>query len=185
MNKILRRLFLALFGLILGINVYLANANSVIGNKLPMPFGFGAAVVLSGSMEPALSVNDLLVIRKAGDYAVGDIVVYQDGHSLIVHRIVQDNGETVITRGDANHTEDSPIYRSNIKGVVVGHIPLLGAFVNALKTPIGILLVLLCAFLLIELSFRKEKEAGEEQIEAIKEEIRRLREEQEHQCKDK
>ncbi len=158
----------------------MANANSVIGNQLPMPFGYGAAVVLSGSMEPALSVNDLLIVREAEDYTVGDIVVYQDVHRLIVHRIVEDNGETVITRGDANHTEDSPIYRSSIKGVVIRHIPLLGAVVNALKTPIGILLVLLCALLLIEFSFRVEKEADEEQLEAIREDIRRLRAEQEH-----
>jgi len=178
MNKILRRLLLALIGLILGIGAYLANANNVIGNKLPLPFGYGAAVVLSGSMEPALSVNDLLIIHETEDYSVGDIVVYQDVNSLVVHRIVKDNGETVITQGDANQTEDPPIYRSSIKGVVIKNIPLAGAFVNAMKTPVGILVVLVCAFFLTELSFQKEKEADEEQIEAIKEEIRKLRSEQ-------
>jgi len=183
MNKILRRLFLALFGLILGINAYLANANRMMGNKLPMPFGYGAAVVLSDSMQPALSVNDLLIIHETADYTVGDIVVYQDESSLIVHRIVKDNGETVITRGDANNTDDAPIHKSSIKGIVVRRIPSLGALVNALKTPVGILLVLLCAILLIELSFHKEKETGEEQIEAIKDEIRQLKKEQEHNSK--
>jgi len=180
MNKILRRLFLTLFGLILGINVYLTNAKSVIGNNLPTPFGYGAAVVLSGSMEPALKVNDLIIVHETEDCTVGDIVVYQDAHNLIVHRIVEDNGETVITRGDANDTDDSPIYRSSIKGVVVGYIPFVGVLVNALKSPMGIAAVLFCAFLLIELSFQKEKETGEEQIETLKEEIRRLKEKQEH-----
>jgi len=183
MSKILRRLFLVLFGLILGIHVYLSSADGMPDNKLPMPFGYGAAIVLSGSMEPALNVNDLLIIHKAADYTVGDIVVYQDAHNLIVHRIVEDNGDTVVTRGDANSTEDSPIDKSSIKGVVVRCIPSLGVFANALKTPVGILLVLLCAFLLIELSFHKEKESDEEQIEAIKEEIRRLKAEQEHNSK--
>ena len=45
----------------MGINVYLWNASSLAGNAMPMPFGFGMAVVLSGSMEPVLSVNDLLL----------------------------------------------------------------------------------------------------------------------------
>ena len=53
-----RLLLLILCGLILGVNVYLANANSLVGNQLPTPFGYGAAVVLSGSMEPEFSKGD-------------------------------------------------------------------------------------------------------------------------------
>ena len=48
---VLRILVLIICGIVLGVNVYLANANSLVGNKLPMPFGYGSAVVLSGSME--------------------------------------------------------------------------------------------------------------------------------------
>ena len=39
---------LLLCGAILGLNIYSANAGKLVGNKLPMPFGYGAAVVLSG-----------------------------------------------------------------------------------------------------------------------------------------
>ena len=54
-KNLIRIIVLVVCGTVLGVNVYLANANSLIGNKLPMPFGCGAAVVLSGSMEPEMS----------------------------------------------------------------------------------------------------------------------------------
>ena len=62
---------------------------------------------------------------------------------------------------------------------MIGCIPSLGVFVNAIKTPTGTIVVLLCAFLLIELSFRKQKASDDKRIEDIKAEIRRLREEKE------
>ena len=48
-----------------------------------------------------------------------------------------------------------------------------------MKTPTGILLILIAAFLLIEASFRKQRENDDEELEAIKEEIRRLKVEKE------
>jgi len=45
-KNIIRICLLIICGLFLGINIYLANSHKVIGNELPMPFGFGAAVVL-------------------------------------------------------------------------------------------------------------------------------------------
>ncbi len=174
-----RRLALMAVGIILGVNAYLANAKGLAGNQMPMPFGTGVAVVLSGSMEPALGVNDLIIVREADGYQVGDIVVYQSGNTLVVHRVIASDGKTVITQGDANNIADAPIAAGTIKGKVIAHIPAVGLAVNALKTPVGTLLMLLAAFALTELSFRKEKDRDERELEAIKEEIRRLREEQE------
>ena len=45
-RSILRRILLIIIGLILGVYVYLANAKGIVGNKLPMPFGYGMANVL-------------------------------------------------------------------------------------------------------------------------------------------
>ncbi len=174
-----RRLGLGALGIILGINLYLANARGLTGNQMPMPFGTGVAVVLSGSMEPALSVNDVILVREADCYEVGDIVVYQSGKSLVVHRIIAKDGETVTTQGDANNIADDPIEQRAIKGKVIAHIPAVGLAVNALKTPAVILILLIATFVLTELSFRREKDKDEQELEAIKEEIRRLRKEQE------
>ena len=117
-KNIIRICLLIICGLFLGINIYLANSHKVIGNELPMPFGFGAAVVLSGSMAPQLSVNDLIIVKPDDKYIVGNIVVYQDKSSLIVHRIVDIDENIITTKGDANYSADKPIDISAIKGEV-------------------------------------------------------------------
>ena len=176
-NAIWRHILLVICGLLLGINIYLVNANNLLGNKLPMPFGYGAAVVLSGSMEPTFSKDDLILVKKTDNIDIGDVVVYQSNDSLVVHRVVSMDGDMVVTKGDANNIEDLSFDKNAIKGVVIGCVPSLGVFVNAIKTPAGTVVVLLCAFLLTELSFRKQKASDDKRIEDIKAEIRRLKEE--------
>lgn len=174
-----RRLILAFFGVVLGLNTYFANANTLLGNKLPMPFGYGAAVVLSGSMEPTFSKDDLIFVKQTDALAVGDIVVYQSEGLLVVHRVIALEGDMVLTQGDANNTADPAFEQSAVMGVVIGRIPRLGVLVNILKTPTGMIMVLLCAFLLVELSFVKQKEEDGKELDAIKEEIRKLKSEME------
>ena len=67
-NAIWRHILLVICGLLLGINIYLTNAYNLLGNKLPMPFGYGTAVVLSGSMEPTFSKDDLIIVKKKDRY---------------------------------------------------------------------------------------------------------------------
>lgn len=176
-KSILRRVVLCILGLVLGLSVYYLNAYRLGGNQLPMSFGTGFGVVLSGSMEPELEINDVIVVRKAEDYSVGDIVVYQQSHELIVHRVIEIGEENIVTKGDANPSADAPITRDAVKGKVVGHIPFLGVLVNLLKTPACTVIVIVLAVLLTELSFRKEKDMDNKELELIKEEIRKLKEE--------
>lgn len=180
-SALIRRAALAVLGILLGINVYLANARSIAGNKLPMPFGIGAAVVLSGSMEPELSVNDVIIVRESESYGINDIVAYDNGREIIVHRIIEKNGDTLTTKGDANNTSDEPISTEAVRGKVVLSIPYAGAVVKIIRSPVGIILIILTAFLLTEGSFKRKKKSDENKIEEIKSEIRRLKAEQNHQ----
>lgn len=177
LKNTLRLLLLIVCGLILGVNVYLANANSLVGNQLPMPFGYGAAVVLSGSMEPEFSEGDLIVVKETGAFKENDIVVFQDGNSLVVHRIIDLDGETVTTKGDANNTADEPIHVSSVKGKVLFWIPFAGNIVEFLKTPVGIICIIVAAIALIEIPRRTEKKKDDEEREKIIAEIERLKKE--------
>ncbi len=173
--SVLRTVLLALVAMIVGINLYLWNATRVVGNALPMPFGYGMAVVMSGSMEPELSVDDLIIVHETDDYTVGDVVVYQTGRTPIVHKIIAIEGDTVITQGTANNTADAPISMQDIKGEVVCKLSGVGKLVDALRSPVGVFVVLGIAFLLLELSYRKDRKDDLEEQERIKAEIRRLK----------
>lgn len=176
LNKpLFRRILLVIIGLVLGIQFYRWNANTLAGNTLPMPFGYGTAVVMSGSMEPALSVNDLVIIKDAKHYAPGDIVVYQSGNSLIIHRIVEIEGDVVTARGDANNAADKPFRMGLIKGKMCAVIPKVGGLAKLVKSPVGILALLSVSIVLLELSWKKEKDCSEKELDAIKNEIRALR----------
>lgn len=176
-KTLLRRVLLIVFGAALGINVYLANARSLVGNQLPMPFGYGAAMVLSGSMEPTFFTGDLIVVEKCETVAVDDIVVYQDGASLVVHRVIALKDGTVITKGDANNVADDPITLSDVKGRVLFWIPNGGDVVSVIKSPIGTLCLVAAAIALIEIPHRKEKQKDDEARQKLIDEIRQLKDE--------
>ncbi len=176
---VLRIIALCAVVLFLAYNIYLWNVQSMQGVAFPMPFGVGAAVVLSGSMEPVLSVDDLIVVIAREDYQVDDVVVYQSGSVLVVHRVVAVDGQTVTTKGDANPVADEPMDMAAVKGKVVGMISGAGALVKILKTPTANIALLAVAVVLMEASYRKEKQKGIDEMEKIKDEIRRLKDEQE------
>lgn len=163
-------------GLTLGLSLYYGVIAKLAGDALTMPFGTGAAVVLSGSMSPTLEVNDLVLVQEKEHYEVGDIVVYQSGNSLVVHRVAALEGTQIITRGDANNVSDAPVDISAVKGTVVIRIPHLGAVINILKLPAVEILLLAGACILLGSSFKKENRAAEEEnLDEMKEEIRRLK----------
>lgn len=178
----MRTVLLVLVAIIVGINFYTINASKIAGNSVPMPFGVGSAVVLSGSMEPEISVGDLLIVSKQESYEVGDVVVFQDGKLAVTHRIVSISENEVITRGDANNTDDDPITLDDIKGAVVCVIPCVGRLVNMIKTPLGTLVIIALAVFLLERSFRAEKEKDKKQLDDIKAEIEKLKREQSEKC---
>ena len=186
-KTILRTALLSIAALIVGLNVYSLNASRLAGDLVPMPLGVGATVVLSGSMEPALSAGDLLIIAKQDAYEVDDVVVFQSNRIAVVHRIMEmyeqtvegENGEEIqlmaITQGDANNTPDDPIQVGQIKGAVVFRLPLVGYLINMIKTPIGTILILAVAIFLLERSFHKEREKDQDKLEAIRREIEKLK----------
>ena len=177
-KMILRTLLIIFVSLVVGFNLYTWNAQSLMGNTLPMPFGYGAAVVLTGSMEPTIHVNDVILVAEQPTYAENEIAVYQSGSILVVHRILDITDGMVTTKGDANNAPDAPVELSSVKGKVVGVIPGVGGIVKILKTPTATAIMLVGAVLLLEASFRKEKKKGDDQLEKIKEEIRKLKDEQ-------
>jgi len=172
-----RAVLIAVISVTLGLGVYNWNAKRVFNNAMPMPFGTGVSVILSGSMEPTLHVNDLVIIREADAYEMDDIVVYQSGSSLVIHRIVGINEEEnkVTTKGDANNIEDGEIPVTAIKGKLSFSIPFIGILIRFMKSVPGVILILAAAAFLMIRSWKKEKEEDNRELDAIKAEIAKLK----------
>lgn len=110
---------------------------------------YGAYVIVSGSMEPSIHVNDAIVIKRteSTDIEVGDVVTYRSLDPsyygiMITHRIidiVNEDGEIkYVTKGDANQTRDrSLVSLDQIYGEVIMRIPKLGYLQYFLATAYG------------------------------------------------
>ena len=111
-----------------------------------------ARIVLTGSMEPAISAGDIIVTmpitRK--EPKVGDVVAYQakrfNGENVAVfsHRIIGGDLQSgFVVKGDANKSPDNQKPKApDILGVVIFVIPFLG---NIL-TPKALFLLVPCIF---------------------------------------
>ena len=102
-------------------------------------FGYRYYDVLTGSMEPAYSVGDLIFVKitDAADIKEGDAITFYPGgdeSSYLTHRCIekienyQDTGVTCFrTKGDSNDAADPfVIDESRVIGVVKTRIPMLG-----------------------------------------------------------
>lgn len=121
-----------------------SNSKVSIFNKV------GVAVVVSNSMEPILSANDLIVTKKQDSYSVGDIVVYKSNNELIIHRIVRIEEEKIVTKGDANDYEDKPINLNKVCGKLNFSIPNVGGIIIFFKSKYGIfsvIILVICMFI--------------------------------------
>ncbi len=64
-------------------------------------------VIVSGtSMSPTFEDGDLVVVRR-GDYAVGDVIAFETGRGVVIHRIVGGSGEEgFVMQGDNKEAVD-------------------------------------------------------------------------------
>lgn len=121
-------------------------------------FGYSVYRVSSGSMEPELSVGDVILSKKnnAKTLEIGDIITYNGiegsyAGKVITHRIEnieEINGALYFTtKGDANFEVDPVISESQILGEMEFKVPLIGVLYSFFITPYGLIAVLVIILL--------------------------------------
>ncbi len=125
--------------------------------------------IATGSMEPTLNVKDFIIVKESDKYSVGDIITYKEDNSYITHRIIKINGDTLVTKGDANNSEDKIISKSEVIGKVVKIIPKGGVIKEIILTP-KIIFTLLVTLVLINLCFSLTKKEDKRTIKLNKDE---------------
>lgn len=116
---------------------------------VPIPGNYEIKVVKSGSMEPAIHVGSVVVIKPAATYAVGDVITFgEDTKTQIptTHRIVRIEGTgeqmSFTTKGDANDTEDQTSTSvARVKGKMLFTVPYVGYALAFARTKLGFLLL--------------------------------------------
>lgn len=98
-------------------------------------FGYTFFSVATGSMRPTLEVQDIIIVKITDDVKVGDVITYRDNKDFVTHRVVSNNKDKFITKGDYNNTEDKPIESKQVVGKMVCKIPNLGVMGKILLTP--------------------------------------------------
>lgn len=130
----------------------------------PSIFGYSIYRVSSGSMEPELSVGDVILGKQVDNpeqIKVGDVITFsgsgQMTGELITHEVIvapmYENGNYVLqTKGIANQIPDNPITFDKVVSIMVCELPFLNILYNFFFTPLG----LIVAILLIILAFSGE-----------------------------
>ena len=133
----------------------------LMGSRL---LGYQVYTVISGSMEPAYSVGDLLYVKPVdvNTIQVGDAITFVLNEDLVVatHRVVSVDREKqkFYTKGDANDVEDSePVHFKNVIGVPRFAIPKLGYVPTFVQNPPGTYITLAVGAILILLVFLPDK----------------------------
>lgn len=94
-------------------------------------FGFSIFNISSGSMKETIQIDDIIIIKEENRLNKGDIITFFQDNQIITHRIIEilDDGN-FITKGDANNSKDSKVYKQNVIGKVVKIIPRGGVWIK-------------------------------------------------------
>ena len=134
--------------------------------ETPSVFGIKTFCIISGSMEPEIEINDVVLIKEVPQNEIdkGDIISFVVNGETITHRVINiesRNGELLYTtQGDANNIEDeTKITFEDIEGKYIGKIPKIGKIILALKSKVtlGIVLVILISLYIVEQRINNKK----------------------------
>ncbi|MDP6641507.1 MAG: signal peptidase I [Nitrososphaerales archaeon] len=129
-------------------------------------------VVSSGSMIPALTIGDIIIVNGDIDFDelnIGDIIVFDEpksGSKVIVHRVKEIHEAStrqIVTKGDNNLASDDWLVTSeDFLGGVIFAIPRIGYLTTALAPPMNYLLIVVVVATIFLLEIRGNRPEPEE-----------------------
>ena len=168
--KFVINFFTVLIFLILLLTIY-AKINMITSGKNYFElFGYSFFKVTTGSMDPTIKENDIIIVSTNDTYNVNDIITYHDDANFITHRIITMDGNTLITKGDANNATDQEVNKSDVIGKVVKIFSGVGIWQSIFTTP-KVIVALFVTLILFDFAFSyKGKENKNKKIEKEKNE---------------
>lgn len=160
----------------------------------PEVFGYSIHRIVSGSMEPELQIGDVIInkeIKDASEVHIGDIITFQGDkrfeNQKVTHRVLvapYDNGRgtlVLVTKGDANETDDGDINFSDVESKCLTKLTFLNSVYGFFFSPIGLIVFIFLLFLIffdeilniIRISVNGAKQEESESFQEIVERIKR------------
>ncbi|MBO4988806.1 MAG: signal peptidase I [Clostridia bacterium] len=168
--KTIQGILLCLLALLLVVNVYTVVRRVFYHEEMPTVFGFASAVVVSGSMEPEISVGDVVIVKSQNDYALKDVVMFYNPSSgdYTTHRIVERVDDSLFrTCGDNNDSNDPfLVAKEDVVGKVVLVVPFVGTLMSYVQNPVGFVVILVLGVAIIflpDLILRRRDKTGEKE----------------------
>ena len=99
-------------------------------------FGYKPVVVLSGSMEPYMETNSLVIVKQTKDIQEKDVVMFHlDEDNMVCHRVMDiDDEGNITTKGDNNVVADfEKITVDDVEGKVVVRMNFLSPIINKFR----------------------------------------------------
>lgn len=135
----------------------------IMHKRIAYVFGYTPFIISSGSMQPELNVYDVIVVKKAseGDIGVGDIITFIDKYGdIVTHRVAEvyssDGKNHYVTKGDANSANDvDAVTYEDIIGRYSFGIPYGGYIVEAVRSPAGIVTIILIFIAVVSITVKK------------------------------
>ena len=147
-------------------------------------FGYTAFEVTTGSMSGTIEINDIILVKITQDVAKDDIITFQKKGEIITHRIIAENDDLLITKGDANTGNDTPIQKKDVIGKVTKIFPRFGIWVKVLSDTkvIGSIII---TVILFGFAISSKKEEKQEDKKSFSRFMRNRREKRNGKSKEK
>lgn len=121
--KIKNIVFITLFTILILFISVVVYQKIILNKNIIKINGYSILRVASGSMQPTLNINDIIIIKESDNYNTNDIITVNKGTYLLTHRLIDKFDNKIITKGDYNNIQDRAEENSNIEGKVVLVIP--------------------------------------------------------------
>lgn len=145
--KIISNVLFVILGIFLLIAIYSFISINILNNKYVNFFNYTFFEVASDSMAPVITTNDLIIVKLTKDIKENDIITFTKEDSLITHRVISKDGNSYLTKGDANNEYDDRVVNDDIVGKVIKILPNAGIWFKVITTPKVVILICVTLFL--------------------------------------
>ncbi len=166
-NIIIHLLYIIIIPIII-YDVFLIIQTIIKPESTPNVLGYKTFTVVSGSMEPTISIDDVIIVKSVEkkDIQTNDIITFNIDGEIITHRVIDYkviNDETIYTtKGDSNEVTDiHEVNFRNIEGKYINKIPRVGKLFSLLKNKYVFSLI----FILLIICYIMQKKTLQKKIE--------------------